>query len=723
MPSAEGDDAGGASARPEPGDVSWIAPDLREHLPDEAALPEQGMRAAVTLLRNPDASGAFVAADLNRSREPGIVRETLKRLLAYPREERQPRDAKSPTVPHYSTGVSGLAGRTANSFADLSPKQRGVVEVVAQADEILDRVDGGGSIPAGDICRRADTLGFPRPHESYPESVLSDHREIVADRRAVLAAREEILDEAVLEARLDAAIDPDTDIAVRELLEAAGWFLPDHNLDSLPPAEQSFADDVHPPADEQEAARRALSVKEAAAAGRPVPWDPDTIDANDKRIGPDGAGPLGDHRPKAVPAPWPLVRSVLAPSGATNRSIYAGVPYAAVVNGIEPGFGVYVNLDQDCYTVNGLLRAGQLPEEASETDFSEGDRLTVYLRDRSNTDAADARDVDLEFVLAPRTVAERYSPATAEPYAASHREILPGEDADGATPASTPDPEEGLEADPDAMLLDPPEEVQASVTPTSHARDRYASRVRCPESDRPSLEEAWRSAASVDPDPFAEADGDGGAPDAVRYAPELNVAFIRRGERLRTVLHGFGFSHDMVAAVKTLGHDPKPGKDSVRVPTSEQSVRPAVRPVLDAERQTDTASVTDSRARDPPGFIDEWPAPDPRPRVDAVGTTAVVRRVPRPVSEGTTPAIKRLPPEPRTPPGAVETEAAVQSYTAPTAAKGSPETVSSSESGDLRSFDRVREELDRLEAAGHDVTGLCIELDEDGASLSVQTEE
>ena len=146
VPSAERDDPGGASARPEPGDVSWIAPDLREHLPDEAALPEQGMRAAVTLLRNPDASGAFVAADLNRSREPGIIRETLERLLAYPREERQPRDAKSPTVPHYSTGVSGLAGRTANSFADLSPKQRGVVEVVAQADDILNRVDGGGSI-------------------------------------------------------------------------------------------------------------------------------------------------------------------------------------------------------------------------------------------------------------------------------------------------------------------------------------------------------------------------------------------------------------------------------------------------------------------------------------------------------------------------------------------------------------------------------------------------
>jgi hypothetical protein len=721
LPASEENASGGDHPEPsDPNDISWTAPDLRDHLPDEEQLSERGLAAAVGMLRNPDAGGRFVAGKLNRSREPDIVREALRDLLAYPLSDREPRDAKSPTAPDYSTGPGRFAGRSANSFADLTPKQRGVVEVAARDEMILQRVDGGESIPAADICRRVETLGFPRPHDSYPRSVLSEHRDIVADRRAVLAARNEVFGDGVLEERLDAAMDPETDTPVRWLLEAAGWYLPDHNLDSLPPADQCSEDDLHPPADEQEAARRALSVKEAAAAGRPVPWDPDTIDTRDKRIGEDGSTTLGDHRPTAVPAPWPLVRSVLAPSGVTNRSVRAGLPYAAVVNNVDPGFGVFVNLDQDCYTVNGLLRAEQLPGDA-ETDFEPGDRVAVYLRDRSNLDAADARDVDLEFVLAPRTVAERYSPAAAERFAAQHTTILPGEGPDEETPADPPDPDEGLEADPAVMLLDPPEDALAEVDATEHARRQYTSRVRLPEAERPPIETAWSRAESVDPEPFAEVDGDAGAPDAVRYDAGTNVALVRRGDTLRTALHGFGFSHEMVRAVKRLGHDPKPGDDEVSVPTGGRSVVPAVRPVLDHDRQTETATITDSRARDPPGFIDEWPRPDLRPAAGAVATTAVVRRVPRQVSGDRAPAVERVPPTPRTPPAAVAREPAVRPLPARPAERPTPDEPRPDT--DLRSFARVREELDRLEAAGHEVAAISFDLDDEGATLSVETEE
>jgi hypothetical protein len=101
---------------------------------------------------------------------------------------------------------------------------------------------------------------------------------------------------------------------------------------------------------------------------------------------------------------------------------------------------------------------------------------------------------------------------------------------------------------------------------------------------------------------------------------------------------------------------------------------------------------------------------------------AVVSRAPRNVAEETTPAIERLPPSPRTPPGAVQTEAAIQRRPDSELAPPSTETANPAGDDGLRSFARVHEELDRLEAAGHDVTHLCVELDQSGATLSVETE-
>jgi hypothetical protein len=717
MATADGDS-------PDPETVSWTAPDLREHLPSEHTLPERGLEAAICFIRNPDASGLFVADDLGLARRSDPIRETLRALLAYPLDARQPRDAKHPSDPTYSTGVT--PSLSAETFAGLSPNQRGVIEVAARDESVLARADDPGSnLPASDICRRAKSLGFDRPHNSYPSSVLGDYRDIADDRRAVLAARGDVDAPSVLAERLDAVMDADTDTPARALLEAAGWFLPDHNLDTLPTADDSATDDLHPGPDEEEANRRALTPHEAAAAGSPVPWAPDAIGANDPRIGSEGARPLGDERPKAIPTPWPLVRSVLAPPAATNRTVAAGVPYAAVINGVREGFGAFVNLDSDVFDVNGLIRSGSLPEAASETDFEQGDRVTVYLRERSKLDASDSRDVDLEFVLAPRTVAERWSAADAEEYAICHTSILPGEGPPDETPAPVPDPEDGLKADPDEMLLSPPVgEGDPELEVDEHARNKYASRARIAEADRPDIETAWAEAESVNPEPFAEVEGDRGVPDAARYHPDANVTILRRGDRLVTTLGGWGHNAAATRAVRAIGYDPNPGPDmGLESDEGHPSIRPAVRPILGGDAPDGDVAITDSRARDPPGFISEWPAPDPRTPPAEADSTPAVRRVPRDPPTGLPRATVRLPPEPRTPPAEADTVPAVEEVTPdPTPADGGAGTAPEASLAGLPSFDRVRDELDRLEAAGHEVVGVSVDADAEGVTLSVSTE-
>jgi hypothetical protein len=738
--------ANDSSPPTDPESVSWTAPDLRSHLPDESELPSRGLEAAIAFLRNPDASGAFIAAELHLSRRPEPVRETLRALLAYPLDARQPRDSRHPSDADFSTGVTSIAGESAETFAGLSPKQRGVAEVAAHDGEVLARADDpNANLPASDICRRAESLGFEKPHDSYPNRVLTDYRTIVDDRRAVLAARGGVDDADTLAERLDDVMDPATDTPARALLAAAGWFLPDHNLDAVPPADQSSEADLHPDPDEDEADERAVSLKTAAAAGSPVPWTPDAIAANDPRIESEGAAPLGDLHPTAIPAPWPLVRSVLAPSGTTNRTVRAGIPYVAVVNGVREGFGMFVNLDSDVYDVNGLVRANTMPEAASEQDFTQGDRVTVYLRRRKKADAEDPRDVDLEFVLAPRTVAERYSPGAAEEYATAHTDVLPGEGPDESTPAPSPDPEDGLKADPSEMLLEPPEGGGRPLTLGGHARSQYASRARPPDGEKPSLEDAWSAAEPVDPEPFARTDGDGSVPDAVRYHPETNVSIVRRDNTLVTVLGGFGHTVAETQAVRALGYDPKPGDTDVSVPSADGSVRPAICPVLAESLRTETAAITDSRARDPPGFISEWPAPDPRPTPADTETTPAIRVAPRPRSAtDLTPAVRVASPSPRPGPADTETVAAIRPLSR---SQGSDENdLQGGDENDpiadrlasveealqalagpadadvgMRSFEQVRAELARMEAAGHEVTGVCIETTDDGATLTVNT--
>jgi hypothetical protein len=288
-----------------------------------------------------------------------------------------------------------------------------------------------------------------------------------------------------------------------------------------------------------------------------------------------------------------------------------------------------------------------------------------------------------------------------------------------------PDPEDGLEADPNEMLLSPPVgEGDPELEVDEHARNKYASRARIAEADRPDIETAWAEAESVNPEPFAEVEGDRGVPDAARYHPDANVTILRRGDRLVTALCGWGHHAAATRAVRAIGYDPKPGPDMGLDPDKgHPSIRPAVRPVLGSDAPDGDAAITDSRARDPPGFISEWPAPDPRKPPAQADTVPVVSRVPRDPPTDLPPATVRLPPEPRTPPAQADTVPAVREVTpAPAPADGGAGTAPEASLAGLNSFDRVRDELDRLEAAGHEVVGVSVDADAEGVTLSVSTE-
>ncbi|AGM11842.1 hypothetical protein M201_gp76 [Haloarcula californiae tailed virus 2] len=317
---------------------------LRDLLPGR--LGSEGTRAAICAIRNPDANAAQIAAKTGLA-STYTVGNALRSLLLGEAPDYQ----ASANQVHERRGGT----RDAQSYEELTEKQQAVVDFAARHPEYVEERT------YGEVAETIHEQDGTSVGETYVGTVLRKYREILHQRRAQVAAEDGSEDEVEQATQ---------DMTVREVLEAAGYDLPDKNLDSMPergpekPEGQATLGETH----EAEASEG----EQGFQSGTEVQEDeqPTSSTYLDE-------GWLAQHAD--VPGADQAQR---LPDEADDEDVKQNTAYWAYVNGVAP-YGVFVSLTNPVHgdDVSGLVAGERL--YGKKGTLERGDPLVVELDHRN----------------------------------------------------------------------------------------------------------------------------------------------------------------------------------------------------------------------------------------------------------------------------------------------------------------------------------------------------
>lgn len=188
-------------------------------------LTEIQTRVCVAAIRNPNTDLAHIANANNVS--PTTVLNSLKALI---------RGGGMDGEGHVTASELRGTHRPAEDFAELTPKQAGVIDWLARRPG-AERPMGEGGVASERIATAVEkSEAYPdvdAMHSTYPRKVLERYGDLLEERREMLAAAGELEDsheEEVLESFYGKP--------VRRLLDIAGVEYPESNLDDLDTIEE-----------------------------------------------------------------------------------------------------------------------------------------------------------------------------------------------------------------------------------------------------------------------------------------------------------------------------------------------------------------------------------------------------------------------------------------------------------------------------------------------------
>lgn len=342
----------------------WEPAVLRDLVPD--SLGSEGTSAVVCAIRNPDANAAQIArkCDLASSYTVG---NALRSLLVGTAGE------------HEASGAEMIAlrgsSRDAETYAELTEKQQAIIDFAAEHPQFV------ADHTYGDISQAIHEKEGVAVAETYLGRILEKYAEILHRRRAHAAAEGE--GEAG-----DSLEDVATDLTVRETLAAAGFDLPDENLDTMPDAGVEIeAEDRQ--ATLGEAQQAEAEFQQASEVAQEQAEDEAEAEAEAEQDG-------GQERPSSgatwLSDEWVAQQDVPGseqaqrlPDEASDEDVEPDTPYWAYVNG-TPEYGVFVSLTNPVPVmpkddVSGLIYEMRL--EGSADEYERGDPLVVELQSRN----------------------------------------------------------------------------------------------------------------------------------------------------------------------------------------------------------------------------------------------------------------------------------------------------------------------------------------------------
>lgn len=327
----------------------WGVEVLRDLVP--SSLGSEGSRAAVCAIRNPDANAVQIAEKCGLA-SSYTVGNALRSLLVGTTDQ-QPGAGGAEMME-----LRGSA-REAETYAELTEKQRAVIDFAAEHPEFVeDRT-------YGDVSQAIHEKEGVAVGETYVGRVLRDYPEILHRQRALAAEGGEA------DADLEAVT---TDLTVREMLEAAGYDLPDENLDSMPEVEVDIEGDG-----------RQATLGEAQQAEAEFQQASDVEQQGDSGQAGEDVGSatwLSDEWLEQQDVPGAGQANRL-PDTAEDEDVKQNTPYWAYVNGTR-GYGVFVSLTNPATPqddVSGLVHDERL--YGSPSEYERGQPLVVELEARN----------------------------------------------------------------------------------------------------------------------------------------------------------------------------------------------------------------------------------------------------------------------------------------------------------------------------------------------------
>ncbi len=312
---------------------------LRKLVP--GTLGSEGTRALVCAIRNPDATTGQVAEKCGLGSTYTVENALRSAVQDADREAAQP---------HQVQERRGGEVRDADTYAELTDKQQAVVDMYAEAPEWCDEHT------YSDIAQVIQERDGVVVNETYVGQVQRKYREILHRQRALAASDDEA--DVALEDAL-------SEMTMREVLEAAGFDLPEGNLDSMPvpdtEQEQATLGDAREADAEFEKASE-VADSEGSEGSEHTPLSEAWREAHSGVPGADQAQRL--------------------PDSADDEDV-GGSPYWAYVNGIVQ-YGVFVSLTnpptpQD--DVSGLVKDERL--HGSPSHYERGQPLVVEFRQQN----------------------------------------------------------------------------------------------------------------------------------------------------------------------------------------------------------------------------------------------------------------------------------------------------------------------------------------------------
>jgi len=339
--------------------------DIRNRLPN--SLSDEQERAMIAAIRNPDADVSEIATAT--AVEAISVRHALDSIACgvlgadeYSDEWVEDRD-----------GV-----REAETYAELTEKQQAVIDYLARTPGFAWRDEASRTLAAGiENADKGAAASIGSVHYTYPKKVAEQYEGLIAERRHYLVENETLDLDADVPDVDDSALRPGTYDAPRDLLERAGYDLPDSNLDDLETKGEALPDDERLDL----AFKRGTEVRDAErdAGGHLGPLSCPECGA--ESVGTlacpecralkihDGAVPVGNHLGERRPEFSP-------------EDVRKGVIYRGIVNGVEP-FGLFVTIGghrNDTDDVSGLMHRNTMPVDDDgndPTDYNVGETVHV----------------------------------------------------------------------------------------------------------------------------------------------------------------------------------------------------------------------------------------------------------------------------------------------------------------------------------------------------------
>lgn len=345
--SADSPDDGSDSTDP------WDVQALRKLVP--GTLGSEGTRALVCAIRNPDATTGQVAEKVGAS-STYTVENALRSAV---------QEADRGEVEYGQAQERRGEARDAQEYAELTDKQQAIVDFAAENPTFTE--DRTWADVAQAIQEQQGTV----VNETYVGQVLRKYPQILHRQRALAAS------EGEAEVELEDAL---SEMTMREVLGAAGYDLPDENLDSMPeastsdPAQATLGD-----ARDAEASEGFQTGSEVADEQEQEAEGEGTEDEDEQ---PTSSTFLDDgwlEQHADVPGAGQAQR---LPDDAEDEDVKQNTAYWAYVNGVAP-YGVFVSLTNPAYgdDVSGLVATERL--YGKKDSLERGQPLVVELDHRN----------------------------------------------------------------------------------------------------------------------------------------------------------------------------------------------------------------------------------------------------------------------------------------------------------------------------------------------------